>query len=59
MDICGEHGDDIAYSGRDCPACEQVDDLKREHSAEMSNLESDMQYDIDELQREIDEHECK
>lgn len=44
MDICGEHGEDIAHEGRDCPACEQIDGLR-----------DDFQDNINQMQEEIDE----
>lgn len=54
MDICGEHGADIAYSGRDCPACADIEDIRDEHSREIRSLEDDHQSEIDDLQSEID-----
>ena len=54
MEICGEHGDEIAYSGRDCPACEHLEgvekDLKEEHDAEVRDLRDE----IEKLQDELD-----
>lgn len=46
MEICGEHGDDIAYSGRNCPACSQIDDLKSDYEDRISKLEEDFK-DVD------------
>ena len=28
MDICTKHGTDIAFDVRNCPACDEVEDLK-------------------------------
>lgn len=42
MDICGEHGDEIAYAGRECPACEQVERLQDEYKETIDNLEQDL-----------------
>ena len=58
MDICGEHGEEIAYVGRDCPACEQVESLKDEYETTISGLEQDLadaDDRIDELTDELKE----
>lgn len=59
MDICGEHGDDIAYMGRDCPACGQIEDLQTEHRNEITDLEFSHAEEVDSLQDQIDELENK
>lgn len=34
MNICGEHGgEDIAFEGRDCPACIERDEMQAEIDA--------------------------
>lgn len=38
MDICSEHGDDIAYSGRYCPACSQIEELNIDHETEIDRI---------------------
>ncbi len=57
MEICGEHGDEIAFAGRDCPACDHLDkvcaDLKEEHESEVSDLQSV----IDDLDNKLSEVE--
>lgn len=53
MDICGEHGDDIAYSGRDCPACGQIEDLK----SDQNDVVTDLNEQIDDLNQQVDEME--
>jgi HPt (histidine-containing phosphotransfer) domain-containing protein len=58
MDICGEHGNDMAYSGRDCPACSQIEDLNKEHSQAIDSLtdeRDDMDERIADLQDELEE----
>ena len=30
MEICTKHGYDIAYDVRNCPACDEIEDLKAE-----------------------------
>lgn len=30
MNICSEHGDDIAFAGRDCPACGHIEELRED-----------------------------
>lgn len=57
MDICGEHGDEIAYAGRDCPACAQIEDLNKEHNMIVEDLENQVNEDdekIGDLQAELD-----
>lgn len=49
MNICSEHGDEIAYYGKDCPACEEIVDLRRDHLDEMEHMRG-----IIELQDEQD-----
>ena len=57
MTICGEHGEEIAFSSGYCPACDQIEtlesDLKEEFDSEVSGLESE----ISNLQDQIDELE--
>ncbi len=55
MDICGEHGAEIAYMGRDCPACAQIEDINSGHSDEISNLTNDFESDMNDMQDTIDE----
>jgi hypothetical protein len=49
MDTCGEHGDDIAYAGNYCPACSEIEDLKKEHQQEIDTLREQFQDDLEEL----------
>jgi peptidoglycan hydrolase CwlO-like protein len=53
MEICGEHGnsasDEIAHQGRDCPACTQIEELKKDHEAEVEDLNNQ----IEDLQTEV------
>lgn len=55
MEICGEHGKEIAYykDGMydDCPACKEVDLLKYEHAREID----DLNIQLDERDSRIDE----
>lgn len=43
MEICGEHGEDIVYGKvarwDTCPACEQIEDIKKDHEKEIAELE--------------------
>lgn len=55
MDICGEHGADIAFTGRDCPACEQIDDINRDHNTAIDDLTSEFESDMNAMQDTIDE----
>lgn len=57
MDVCGEHGADIAFSGRDCPACEQIDDMNTDHQREVDNLTSNFEFDMNDMQDRIEELE--
>lgn len=59
MDICGEHGDFIAYSGRDCPACSEIEQLHLDHKEEIESVENDLQEQISELRDEISELDDK
>lgn len=59
MDICGEHGDEIAYAGRDCPACEQIEDIHRDHQEELNVLETDHAEEVSDLEEKIYELENK
>jgi len=54
MNTCGEHGDDIAFAGRDCPACEQIESLQKDHEEEINNIEDDHTTEVNDLQSEID-----
>ena len=54
MQICGEHGDEIVYMGRDCPACGQIDDIELEYKTEIDNLEDEHKMAIEELETEIE-----
>ena len=47
MEICSEHGGDIAYEDSMCPACEAINTLKDEIS--------DLQSEIDNLKGEIED----
>ena len=42
MEVCGEHGDDIAFAlGRynnGCPACNQIETLNKEHTQSIDAL---------------------
>jgi TolA-binding protein len=53
MDTCGEHGDDIAYSGRNCPACGQIEDINSDHN----EVVNDLNQIIEDLQEQVDEYE--
>ena len=69
MEICGEHGnsvsDEIAHQGRDCPACNHIEELKKDHEAEVENLNnqiecletevSTLQDDVEALESELEE----
>lgn len=54
MEICGEHGADIAYSkdryNTDCPACDQIETIEKEHTA----VVDDKNDEIEELNTEIE-----
>lgn len=54
MDICGEHGDDIAFYGRDCPACGHVETLEKDHRYAIEELENSHKEEVDDLQNELD-----
>ena len=52
MQICDQHGEEIAYSGNrydECPACTQVETLLDEHKEEIEKLNEE----INDLQDEI------
>jgi len=57
MDICTNHdGESIAYVGRTCPACKQVERLQEEISSlkdDVNNLEKER----DDLQEQLDNAE--
>lgn len=57
MEICSEHNADIAYVGRECPVCEQIDDLNSDHQQEIDNLTSDFESDMNDMQDRIEELE--
>lgn len=57
MDICGEHGDDIAYSGRDCPACDHIERVRSDFKEDLDNQLADKQSEVDDLQSKLDEIE--
>lgn len=59
MNICGEHGSEIAYADRECPACEQVSELNDNHYEEIERIRDDSEFDKSELQDTIDELEDK
>ena len=44
MDICTQHGTDIAFDVRNCPACNEIESLKETISgleAQIAKLEED------------------
>lgn len=57
MEICSEHGDEIAFAGRDCPACDHVetvtDDLREQLSSEVADLE----LQISDLEEQLEKKE--
>ena len=58
MDICSEHGDDIAFIGRDCPVCEQLEDIYNDHQNELYQLNQELKDEEDrneDLLDQIDE----
>ena len=55
MDICGEHGDEIAYHGLNCPACREIDDLNKEHQDIVDSLTDERDTFDRELQDAKDE----
>lgn len=59
MDICGEHGSDIAFSGRDCPACDNVDGVRSDAREELDAQIGDFEFTISELEEKIYELENK
>lgn len=52
MDICGEHGDDIAHAGRDCPACIQIEDIEKNHKQELEEMQWAHNEEIDSIMEE-------
>lgn len=51
MQLCDNGHDEVAFAGswsEDCPACAALESLREE-----------MQKEIDDLQTELDEHECE
>ena len=71
MEICGEHGADIAYSkdryNTDCPACDELASIEKEHEAvvdskndEIEELQSEittLEDRVEELESELDEQQ--
>lgn len=56
MNICGEHSiattdDEIAYSDDKCPACEQIEEINKDHNREVEDLKQQ----IDELEEKLGE----
>lgn len=58
MEICGEHGADIAFAGRYCPACGDIEKA-REDKEDLDSEIEDMQSEMDKMQVRIDELEGK
>lgn len=62
MEICGEHGEEIAHTGRDCPACEQVESMAKDHTQQVEDLESqlaDKDSEIEDLTTQLEEEKEK
>ncbi len=60
MNVCGEHGDEITHAGNDCPACDQIEDINKEHGITVDDLEnqvSEGDEKIGELEERIKELE--
>lgn len=53
LGICGEHGNDIAYAGNNCPVCDVISDLESEHETNITELEDR----VEELQSVINDLE--
>lgn len=45
MNTCSKHGSEIAFSGMTCPACEHIEEVKKEvkeeYEQELGNLEDE------------------
>lgn len=54
MDICGEHGYEIAYMGRNCPACEQIEEINQDHNDAMKSAEDEFESEVSDMQDTID-----
>ena len=59
MEICSNHGSEIAYTGRDCPACEEIEDLNRDHNEQIASLIEDHETQMTELEDKIYDLENK
>lgn len=57
MNICTEHEEDIAHSGNDCPACEQIDSIEFDHQAEIDNLQERLRDEEDRNEDLLDQKE--
>lgn len=59
MEICDEHGDDMVFMGRDCPACDQIEDITAEYRQELETTIEGFESEIDEMQNKIDALEAQ
>lgn len=43
MNVCRNHGEEIAFGSSECPACDQIEEIRRElkeeHDEELGRLE--------------------
>lgn len=51
MDLCSNDHDEICHEGRQCPICELIADMKKEHEEEKDELENS----ISELNQQLEE----
>lgn len=42
INICIEHGDDIAYEGSNCPACDQIEEIYVDNETKVGELEKEL-----------------
>jgi TolA-binding protein len=62
MEVCGEHGAEIAYANdrynSSCPACDQIEQLEKDHKITVDDMEQQLNESderIGELEQQLEE----
>ena len=59
MNICSNHGEEIAYNGVNCPACDQIEEIRKELKEEYDAELSDLELDNDDLRGQLEDYKDK
>jgi hypothetical protein len=55
MSICTHNGEEIAYASIECPACEEIEDIRKELKEEYDEELGNFELENDELRDQIED----